>query len=245
MKFLKSHKLQNWINALKYRWSLLPPTQRLILLSGTTGGVFVILLSLTLSLGSSRPEIGLSPRDFGLVAQQEQLEKTRLNLLNFSFEKIPPQARVSCKNLVTFEDAGFLQSYRVIRPLSKGQFLCWEDIEDMNAAITAPKIRKGYRALAFELSNPEIASFVSPTMEVDASLGSHASMSLRLERVRILEFFREGRKLNVLLEIPDQLVPHVERVSGMSSTIQLMLRNQEDTSQRALKSHQGPEVKKG
>ena len=133
MSFPEYLKPRNWINQLKYRWSLLPPTHRLIFLSGVTGAIFVIMLALLLS-HTLKEDLPLShyPSEIGLVAEADLLTNTPVNLLHFSFKKFTHQGHAPCPAYVSLQDADILQNYRLIQPLSRGQYLCWNTIQKMN-----------------------------------------------------------------------------------------------------------------
>lgn len=246
MPSLKYFKLHNWINTLKYRWSLLPPTHRLILLSGGTGAVFVIMLCMLLSpLLQRSPAFSSRPQEVGLVAELSLLANTPLDLLHFSFKKITPSSSQSCSAYVSLDESNSLQNSILVQPISKGDYLCWHHIRKTGIDAKSLEIRKGYRAIGFRIQNPQTASFATPGMKVDAMVYGALMPPLALEDVRVIELFTEADEFFVLLEIPNRKVGQLPKSKGQDISVQLLLKHPEDKAPRLKKSPLTPRIHTG
>ena len=243
---LISNKIQSLIESLKYKWNLIAPPHRLFILTTILGMVFTLsLATLINNRNKSSIQNETQPTDYGLVSERDMLFNTPLNLLFFSFKKIPPHIRRTCSHPVTLTDSNHLQDLFLNTPIPKGHFLCWSDI-DQNSTTKQPKIRRGYRVIGFRISNPEIIRHIKVGHVIDANLYSESATSLNLKHLKIVDFLYNNNTITVLLELPKHQLIKIEKENAIYNTAQIILKNQSDPPKKTTrKKERGPKIHKG
>ncbi len=236
----------NWIELLKMKWHLLAPPHRLFICTLVFGIFFTTGVALCLQLdNTSEKPAESSPDMFALRAEQNLLAETSIELVFFSFHKKPESGLHTCDRPVNLAESNFLKGFKLIRPISKGTFLCWSHIAQEQ--FTSPHIRKGHRIMGFILSNPEIAPYITKGHFVDVILGGETLQSIPLEHLRILKLIPQKKQLTVLLELTKKQVVALEEQSGLYTTVQVLLKSQkepENKKRRKTKRYQ-PKIHKG